>query len=129
MLVLLGPIFVSMAFGMNAVAIEGRGAVAAFGGGFGRIFNRKEFWRAVLFSICAFAINVIGSMLIGAVAFAFVFLKSVAIEVVATSLLNAAFAPFSVVLIAVYYFDVRIRHEAFDLESELERLSAGPLVA
>jgi hypothetical protein len=30
------------------------------------------------------------------------------------------------VLLAVYYFDLRIRHEGFVLEAELERVAASP---
>jgi hypothetical protein len=30
-----------------------------------------------------------------------------------------------VILLAIYYFDVRIRREAFDLEASLERLTAA----
>jgi hypothetical protein len=54
---------------------------------------------------------------------------AVAVEVVLGSLLRAAFTPFSIVLIAVYYFDVRIRREGFDLEAELERISPAAVSA
>ena len=42
--------------------------------------------------------------------------------IVETSIFRAAITPFSIVLLAVYYFDVRIRREGFDLEAGLERL-------
>jgi hypothetical protein len=54
---------------------------------------------------------------------AFAHLPSV--EAIVESLGRAIVAPFGVVLLAIYYFDVRIRREAFDLEASLERLTAA----
>jgi hypothetical protein len=128
-LLILAPIFIALTFAMNAVVIEERGPVEAIASGFSRVFNRREFWRAVLFALAAFAVILGGSAVISAVTFAALLVHAVAVEVVLGSLLRAAFAPFSIVLIAVYYFDVRIRREGFDLEAELERITPAPAAA
>ncbi|MGA8532552.1 MAG: hypothetical protein WB615_00425 [Candidatus Tumulicola sp.] len=128
-LLVLAPIFIALTFAMNAVVIEKRGTVAAIASGFTRVFNRGEFWRALLFALAALAVIAGSSIVISVVAFAAILVHAIAVEVVLGSLLRAAFAPFSIVLIAVYYFDVRIRREGFDLEAELERLNPASAVA
>lgn len=122
-LAVLAPVFIALTFAMNAVVIERRGPVAAVASGFGRVFTRNEFWRSLLFALAAFAVLTGGSMIIAVVAWVALLAHAIAVEVVVGSLLRAAFAPFSIVLIAVYYFDVRIRREGFDLEAELEQLA------
>lgn len=129
-LLVLAPLFVALTFAMNAVVIENRGPVAAIASGFARVFTRQEFWRAMLFSVAAGAILFGSSMVIAALVWIALLMHAIAVEVILGSLLRAAFAPFSIVLIAVYYFDVRIRREGFDLEAELEHItSTSSLVA
>lgn len=128
-LLALALVFIALAFAMNAVAIENAGPMAAVASGFGRVFSRKELGRALVFAIAAFAVIFGGSIVVSAVAFLALFAHAVAVEVVVSSLLRAAIAPFSIVLVAVYYFDVRIRREGYDLEAEIERIAAAPVVA
>lgn len=127
-LAILAPVFIALTFAMNAVVIERRDPIAAVASGFGRVFIRDEFWRSLLFALAAVAVLAGGSIVIAVVAWIALLTHAIALEVVVDSLLRAAFAPFSIVLIAVYYFDVRIRREGFDLEAELERL-APPVAA
>ncbi|HEY1656060.1 MAG TPA: hypothetical protein VGF86_13200 [Candidatus Tumulicola sp.] len=122
-LLILAPIFIALTFAMNAVVIERSGPLAAIASGFARVFTRKEFWRAVLFALAAFAVLAGASLVISVLVWVALLLHAIAVEVIVGSLLRAAFAPFSIVLIAVYYFDVRIRREGFDLEAELEQLT------
>jgi hypothetical protein len=128
-LLMLAPLFIALTFAMNAVVIEKRGPLDAIASGFTRVFNRQEFWRALLFAVAAFAVIVGSSAVISGVMIAALLVHAVAVEVVLGSLLRAAFTPFSIVLIAVYYFDVRIRREGFDLEAELERISPAAVSA
>lgn len=124
---LLAPLLIALSFAMNAVVIENSSAAAAIGLGFRRIFNAREFWRSILFALAAFAVAFGGSLVVSAVAFAALLAHAVILEVALASLLRAAIEPFSIVLIAVYYFDVRIRQEGYDLEAELERMSSPAL--
>jgi hypothetical protein len=47
--------------------------------------------------------------------------------VVSHALFRAAIAPFQAILLATYYFDVRIRHDGYDVELGLSRIAAGEL--
>ena len=122
---ILAPIFIALTFAMNAVVIERSGPIAAIASGFSRVFTRNGILACAAFSFAAVAVLVRridrnrGARL-GRLAAACYRGGGVL-----GSLLRAAFAPFSIVLIAVYYFDVRIRREGFDLEAELEQLASA----
>jgi hypothetical protein len=120
------PILIVLGFAMYAVVIEGQGSGAAIAAAFGRIFTRTEVWRALLFSLAAGAIWMAGSTIVSIVSFLALYFHQVAIAASIETILDAAILPFATVVVAVYYYDVRIRHEGYDLESELEGLSAGP---
>ncbi|HVA32953.1 MAG TPA: hypothetical protein VNG31_02320 [Candidatus Baltobacteraceae bacterium] len=128
-LLAIGPVFVAFTFAMNAVIIEERPAFAATVLGFRRVFNRQEFWRALLFAIAAGAVMMGASTLIGVLSLLALFAHLIVLEVVLTSLFRAAIAPFSIVLLAVYYFDVRIRREGYEIEAGLDRLANAERVA
>lgn len=123
------PLVIVGSFAMYSVVLEDLSPVAALTSGVNRVFTRSEFWRSVLFALAMIAVSMGASMLIVAVTWAALFFHQIAVEVVLNSLLRAAFMPFSIVLIAIYYYDVRIRREGFDLEAELDRLTTGSLVA
>jgi hypothetical protein len=113
---------------MYSVVIEERGVLESLLLGFTRIFNRAEFWRALLFAIAAGATVFGGSMIFGVLAIAAALVHLPALQAIIEGLARAVITPFAVVLLAVYYFDVRIRREGFDLEASLERLSATNVV-
>jgi hypothetical protein len=128
MLPSLAPLLVALTFSMYSVVIEELGVFEALRLGFVRIFNRTEFWRAVLFAIATGATLVGGSTVFGILGLAAAFAHLPGLQAIVEGLGRAAITPFAVVLLAIYYFDVRIRREGFDLEASLERLS-GPQVA
>jgi hypothetical protein len=119
------PLFVALTFSMYAVVIEDRGVMESLTLGFRRVFNRGEFWRAVLFAVAAGATVVAGSTLFSVFGIIFALLHLPGVEAIVQALGNALLTPFGVVLMAVYYFDVRIRREAFDLEATLDGLTAA----
>ena len=121
---LLAPLYVALTFSMYSVVIEERGVLESLSLGFARIFNRREFWRALLFAVAAGATVFGGSMMFGVLAIAAAFAHLPGLQAIIEGLARAVITPFAVVLLAVYYFDVRIRREGFDLEANLERLSA-----
>ena len=124
-LLALAPLFVALTFAMNAVVIEERPVFAAVGLGFTRIFNREEFWRSMLFALAAVAILGGAGMVVGAFSYLALYFHWIWAEVIVSSIFRAAITPFSIVLLAVYYFDVRIRREGFDREAGLERLAGA----
>lgn len=120
----LAPLVVALSFAMYAAVIEERPAIASLVLGFARVFNRAEFWRSVLFSVAAFAVLAGGSAVVSVVGILAAFAHLPILEAGIDALARLIVAPFGAVLIAVYYFDVRIRREAYDLEASLERLAA-----
>ncbi len=128
-LLVLAPLFVTLTFAMNGIVIEERGVFDALGTAFARVFSRREFWRAVLFALAAGAVLMGASTLTSVVAMLAMFAHLIALEVIVTSVFRAAIAPFSIVLLAIYYFDVRIRREGYDIEAGLDRLTGVSTVA
>jgi hypothetical protein len=129
MLPMLALLFIALSFAMYSTVIEELSVMASLSLGFTRIFNRKEFARALLFSLASGAILLGATMMFGFVALVAAFAHLAGLEVTIDSVARAAVDPFAVILLAVYYFDVRIRHEAFDLEAGLERLAGASQVA
>jgi hypothetical protein len=121
-LLFLAPLFVALTFAMNAIVIEERPVFVSIGLGFSRIFNREEFWRSVLFALAAGAVLLGAGMVAGIFSTIFLLLHWLPASAIVDTLFRAAITPFSIVLLAIYYFDVRIRREGFDLEAGLERL-------
>jgi hypothetical protein len=122
-LLFLPPIATMLAFAMCAVVVELRGPISALRLALGRIFTRQEFRRTLLLSLSMFAILLAVSTLstlLGGIASTRAAPAAVAIE----SLFLAVVETFLIVLMLAYYFDVRIRREGFDLETELDRLAA-----
>lgn len=124
MLLTLAPIGLSLQFAMYAAVIEERGVAEAVHSGFARIFNRVEFWRAVLFAIAAGVIMFGASTMFSLLAILLGVMHLTLLEDVVQTIPSALITPFGIVLLAIYYFDVRIRNEAYDLEVGLERLTA-----
>ncbi|MGB8908050.1 MAG: hypothetical protein WCC84_04835 [Candidatus Cybelea sp.] len=121
----LAPILVSLTFAMYSTVIERRPVIESVGLGFERVFNRAEFWRALLFSLAAFAVIFTGSTIFGFIGLIAAVAHLPLLQALIDSLARAVITPFAVVLLAVYYFDVRIRREGFDLETSLERLTTA----
>ncbi|MBV8530528.1 MAG: hypothetical protein JO104_04370 [Candidatus Eremiobacteraeota bacterium] len=120
----LAPLFVALTFSMYATVIEERPVIESLALGFGRVFNRTEFWRALLFAIAIGAVMVGGSIIFSIIGLVAAFAHLPLLQAIIESLARALITPFGVVLLAIYYFDVRIRREGFDLEAGLERLAA-----
>ena len=121
----LAPFLVALTFSMYAVVIEERPVIDSLVLGFARVFNRKEFWRALLFALAVFAVVMGASMMLSFISIVAALAHLPLLEALIDSVSRAIITPFAVVLFAIYYFDVRIRREAFDLEASLERLTAA----
>lgn len=116
MLVAIIWLFVAWAFALYGIVIENLGVFEAIGSGFRRVFNRKELWRALGLTICSTIIAFFAQLLLALVGllaghFGAMWLQS-AIQAVSSLLV----VPFSVIVLAIYYFDVRVRREGLDFE-------------
>lgn len=121
-------IMVVSACAIDASIVEDRGAAVSLRLTFARIFKRAEFSRALL---CAFAVAAIASLCF-AIVDSLVYLglsrwpaASVALDALARTLV----VPFLAVVLALYYFDARVRHEGFDLEHTLRQRGDEPVYA
>jgi hypothetical protein len=117
---------VAGAFAIYGVVIEGMGVFESIGVAFSRVFSRTEIGRAILLSICAWLIAFTGQILIVILALVAQMAGLIWLDVLLKTLSSALVYPFSIIIIVVYYFDVRIRREGYDLASKLGQLTAEP---
>lgn len=124
-LVFLVLCYLAFAFAYNAVAIEGVGMWTAIGSGFSRIFNRGEIWRACLVALAFMAIY-LGLMVVSvSVAALFESMSLHIINVAVSAAIGLVSMSFLGILIAVYYFDVRVRREGLDLQLQVDNLEGA----
>lgn len=114
---------VAAAFATYGVVIEGLGVFESIGVAFSRVFSRSEIGRAVLLSMCAWLIAFTGQIIIVILALLAQAVGLIWLDVLLKALSSALIYPFSIIIIVVYYFDVRIRREGFDLASKLGQLT------
>jgi hypothetical protein len=121
----LAALFVALTFAMYATVIEEQPVFESLGLGFSRVFNKAEFWRALLFALAVLAVMIAGAVIFGFIGLFAASVHLPLLQALIESLERAVVTPFATILLAIYYFDVRIRREAFDLETHLERLAAA----
>ncbi|MGA9943987.1 MAG: hypothetical protein WBP75_03030, partial [Candidatus Cybelea sp.] len=92
----LAPILVSLTFAMYSTVIERRPVIESVGLGFERIFNRAEFWRALLFSLAAFAVMLAGSTIFGFIGLIAAVAHLPLLQALIESLARAVITPFAV---------------------------------
>lgn len=82
-----------------------------------RVLNRGEFWRAMLCAFSVAAIALVAAAVVNTAAFV-----GLARWPAASAALDAAqrilVVPFVALVLAVYYFDVRLRHEGCDVDAD-----------
>lgn len=118
-------VYLASIFSFIAVVVEGADPVAAFASGFRRIFSSGQLWRAFAVALALFAINFGASLVtVGAGVIGVLLLKTPALYAISMGLLSLFFTPFAMVAAAVFYYDVRIRHEGYDLQMMAERFAA-----
>jgi hypothetical protein len=111
-------------FGFYAGTIESLGAVAALRLGFTRIFTRAEFGRSVICSTALGALVFACSAVLDVFAI-LGFARWTVLYVIVDAAARTLLVPFVGLVLALYYFDVRIAHEGFDLESGLDRANVA----
>jgi hypothetical protein len=127
MLLLLAQLLLTASFALFAAIIEQQKLGASIGSSFARIFNREQFWRAMLLSIAAGAVATATGVMITVVDGLFVAIHLAAVGAACDAVFRTAITPFTIILIAVYYYDVRIRREGYDLEAQLDTIAAEPV--
>ena len=123
--------YLTAAMSFIAVVIEQVDPVKAFGNAFTRMFSSGQFWRGFALALALAGIEIGASLVtVGGGMLAAFLLKSPAIYLVAAGLTSLFFTPFAIVAAAVFYYDVRIRREGYDLQMLADRfLAAAPAAA
>ncbi|MDQ2871568.1 MAG: hypothetical protein M3R35_00390 [Candidatus Eremiobacteraeota bacterium] len=123
-LALLLMLYLTSMFAFDAVGIESLAIGAAVGAAFRRIFNRTEFVKALLFGLAVLAIQ-IGIVVVSAILVAVLEagLKSHLVDTLAQGIVSLISTAFLAILIAVYYYDVRVRREGLDLQASVEAMT------
>jgi hypothetical protein len=119
--------YLALALAFDAIGIEEVRFVRAFSSGFARVFNRREMGKALLICLAFIAVE-IGVMIasLGVASLLEAAVHVPLLDSVVQGVLSLIATSFVGVLLAVYYFDVRIRSEGLDLQAELDRLQAQP---
>lgn len=124
-------LYLVWAMSFAAVTIEYADPVNAFGSGFSRVFSRGTYWRSAGVAAAICGIILVFEMIAGGmIAALFLWLKfPVESAPLALSgfggLVSAVITPVAFAIVAMYYYDVRIRREGFDLVHLTRQLSRG----
>jgi hypothetical protein len=115
---------VTSVYALCAVVVEGCGAVASLQSACARVLERSQLGRALLCSLVLSGIGFVASLAVDALSV--VGLAHWAVAYVGLdALFRTAVVPFVALVFAIYYFDVRIRREGFDLQAGLGHIGAG----
>ncbi len=113
---------------LNAIAVEGAGATRALGRGLSAVFAGPQLARTAGMAVALILLSIGGSLTVGFFAgFLQAALKSVLAAQVVEVVLLAVLSAFTDVGAAVYYFDMRIRRDGYDLEQSLDALEGAPV--
>jgi hypothetical protein len=118
---------VAMTLALYTIVIEDAPVFAALGSGFARAFSKAFFWRAMGLIVCAVVIEFLALFLLQAAGQIALYFGLVWITTVLNAIVQALSLPFSGILFAVFYFDIRIRREGLDLQAVADQLAAPAL--
>lgn len=123
-------LYLTSAISFISVVIEKVDPIRAFGTAFARMFGAGQFWRGFALALALTGIN-LGASLVGAgggALLAYIF-KAPALYLILAGMTELFFAPFAVITAAVFYYDVRVRREGYDLQMLVERFSGATIPA
>jgi hypothetical protein len=122
-------IYLAWALSFAAITLEHVDPVKAFASGFSRVFGRGTYWRSAGVAAAMLGIVLVFELIVGAaIAALFLWLKlstdSAPLALSGFSgLASAVITPLSFAIVAMYYYDIRIRREGFDLDHLTQMLS------
>lgn len=117
-------IYLTSAISFIAVVLEKVDPIRAMGEAFARVFGGAQFWRGFVLAIALTGIYFGGSLVIGGGGAVLAFLlKAPAMYIIFAGMMQMFFVPFAVVTAAVYYYDIRIRHEGYDLQTLIDKFA------
>ena len=121
-------VYLAAAFSFVGAVLERQSAGTAFASGFRRVFGEGQLWRSlgIAAALCGvgFGVWLVAAMIgLGILTFA----HSIVLQYVVIGIINSFLYPFLFAVVAVSYYDVRIRREGFDLQmlaAQLARAAA-----
>ncbi|MEO9171311.1 MAG: hypothetical protein ABI282_03025 [Candidatus Baltobacteraceae bacterium] len=112
-------------FATYAATLERMNVGEAIVSGFRRIFNKREFGKAMLMGLAYLALQVGVLTVSGTIAVVLLYVvKNYALQLAVGAIISSALTSFLSIVVAVYYYDVRTRAEGLDLEVDLQRLTS-----
>jgi len=109
-------IYLAAAFSFVAAVLEKMPPGFAFRSGFQRVFGEGQLWRSLGIAAALFGI-LIGFEILGSVVGLLVgVVHNFALVTIVSGIIQAFLYPFVFAVVAVCYYDVRIRREGFDLQ-------------
>jgi hypothetical protein len=124
-------VYLAWALSFAAITLEHVDPVKAFGSGFSRVFGRGTYWRSAGVAAAMLGIVLVFEIIVGAAIGALFYWLKMPIDSAPlafsgfSGLASAVVTPLSFAIVAMYYYDIRIRREGFDLEHLTHMLSRG----
>lgn len=118
--------YLAMALAFQGIGIEELAFGPALGAGFTRVFSRSEIGRSVLICLVFVALEIVLMIISFALGAFLGFAHQPEISQVVQAVLSLVTTGYMGVLIAVYYYDVRIRSEGLDLQIEIDQMQTTP---
>ena len=124
-------VYLAWALSFAAITVERVDPIKAFSSGFSRVFGGGGYWRSAGVAAAIAGIVIVFELIAGgAIVALFLWLKisfdSAPLALSAFSgIVSAVITPVSFAIVAMFYYDARIRREGFDLEHLTQLLSRG----
>lgn len=116
--------YMTFASSLVALMLEGVDPIRAFVLGFDRIFGGGLFWRSALMSLAISLLSIGFALVAAGIGALLAYLtKSPFLYVAIGGFANLVFLALAFVIVALYYYDVRIRREGFDLQVLTDQLA------
>jgi hypothetical protein len=117
-------LYLTWAISFVGVVLEKTDPFRAIGAAFSRVFGGRQFWRGFVLALALTGIYFGATIVIGGGGALLAYLlKAPALYVIFLGFMQLFFVPFAVVTAAVYYYDIRIRREGYDLQMLADQLA------
>jgi len=124
-------VYLAWALSFAAITVERVDPIIAFGSGFSRVFRGGAYWRSAGVATAIAGIIIVFELIAGGAVVALFYWLKISFDSAPLALsafgglVSAVITPVSFAIVAMYYYDIRIRREGFDLEHLTQLLSRG----
>ncbi len=130
----LQQLYMTWALSFAAVVIESADPIKAFGSGFARVFSKGAYWRSFALAAAFIGIVIVLELIASGIGVAlYAIFKPTPESLVSgmpvfyglLTIASLIFTPLMFSVVAMYYYDARIRREGFDLEHLARQIAGG----